>query len=204
MQHSRPHRLWSRFVGTPTIDRRLVLDVKLHGKNFQFNERLAEAARAKVSKAARFFSSISSADVEIVKEMNRRVADPFRVEITSRVAGSTVRVEAAGPTAEAALDIATEKFGIQLRRLKERLIDRSRKGGEKHLNTASRDVEEEASDPQIVRVKQFVMKPMTPEEAALQMDMLGHGFFFFQNAESDMSSVLYRRRDGSYGLIEPA
>ncbi|NIA24135.1 MAG: ribosome-associated translation inhibitor RaiA [Gammaproteobacteria bacterium] len=180
------------------------MDVKLHGKNYQFDERLAEAARAKVSKAARFFNGISSADVEIVKEMNRRVTDPFRVEITSRAAGSTVRVEAAGPTAEAALDIATEKFGIQLRRLKERLIDRSRRGREKRLNTASKDDEEEPSGPLIVRVKQFVMKPMTPEEAALQMEMLGHGFFFFQNAEGDRPSVLYRRRDGSYGLIEPA
>lgn len=180
------------------------MDVKLRGKNFQFDERFAEVARTKVSKAARFFNGLASADLEIAKEMNRRVADPFRVEITSRAAGSTVRVEAAGPTAEAALDIATEKFGIQLRRLKERLIDRSRKGGDKRLNTVSTDVEEETNGPLIVRVKQFVMKPMTPEEAALQMEMLGHGFFFFHNAESDMSSVLYRRRDGSYGLIEPA
>ena len=180
------------------------MDVKLHGKNFQLSERLAEATRTKVSKAARFFNGVSSADVEFAKEKNPRVAEPFRVEITSRAAGSTVRVEAVGPTPEAALDIVTEKFAIQLRRLKERLIDRSRKGGEKHLNGASMDVEEESTEPQIVKVKQFVMKPMTPEEAALQMEILGHGFFFFHNAESDMASVLYRRRDGSYGLIEPA
>jgi len=204
MQHGRPQFLRPRFVFTRAIDRRLFLDVKLHGKNIQPSQRLAEAARTKISKAARFFSGIPSADVEFSKETNPRVADPFRVEITSRAAGSTVRVEAIGPTPEAALDVATEKFGIQLRRLKERLIDRSRKGSEKRLNGLPREVEEEESGPRIVRVKQFVMKPMTPEEAALQMDMLGHGFFFFHNAESNMQSVLYRRRDGSYGLIEPA
>ena len=57
--------------------------------------------------------------------------------------------------------------------------------------------------PQIVRVKQFVMKPMTPDEAVLEMDMLGHGFFLFENAETGLSSVVYRRSDGGYGLIEP-
>jgi putative sigma-54 modulation protein len=180
------------------------LDVKLQGKNFQFPERLSEVALVKVSKAARFFGGITSADVEVSKVKNRRVSDPFRAEITSRAAGQTVRVQATGTTPEAALDGAVEKFEIRLQRLKERLIDRTRRGGDKHLNPGVEDVEEVSSGPLIVRVKQFVMKPMTPEEAALQMDMLGHGFFFFQNAESDMPSVLYRRRDGSYGLIEPA
>ncbi len=202
MQHSRPQFLRPRFVWS--IDWRAALDIKLRGKNIQPSERLAEAVRTKVSKTARFFNGVSAADVQISKATNKRVPDPFRVEITSRAAGSTVRVEAAGPTPEAALDFATEKFGIQLRRLKERLIDRSRKGSGKRLNSGSPLVEEEETGPQIVRVKQFVMKPMTPEEAALQMDMLGHGFFFFQNAESDMPSVLYKRRDGAYGLIEPA
>ena len=180
------------------------MDVNLQSKDFQLPERLSDVTLAKVSKATRFFGGITSADVEVVKAKNPRVADPFTAEITSRAAGHTVRVEANGPTPETAIDAAVEKFEIRLQRLKERLIDRTRKGGDKRLNHSPVSVEEETSEPLIVRVKQFVMKPMTPEEAALQMDMLGHGFFFFQNAESDMPSVLYRRRDGSFGLIEPA
>jgi putative sigma-54 modulation protein len=180
------------------------LDVHLQSKDFQLPERLSEVTLTKVSKAARFFEGIASADVELSRAHNPRVPDPFTAEITSRAAGHTVRVEANGPTPEIAIDAAVEKFEIRLQRLKERLIDRTRKGGDKRLNFATEGVEEETSEPLIVRVKQFVMKPMTPEEAALQMDTLGHGFFFFQNAESDMPSVLYRRRDGSFGLIEPA
>ncbi len=180
------------------------MDVNLQSKDFQLPDRLIESAIVKISRAARFFSGVTSADIEVTRAKNPRVSDPFTAEITSRAAGQTVRVEASGPTPESAIDLAIDKFEARLHRLKERLIDRSRKGSDKHLNSAREGVEEEANDPSIVRVKQFVMKPMTPEEAALQMDMLGHGFFFFQNAESDMPSVLYRRRDGSFGLIEPA
>lgn len=181
------------------------MDVRVHGRKVQLDDRLEDTARTKVAKAARFFQGVAEADVEISEEANPRVADRFRVEITSRVAGSTVRVAAGGETAEAALDTAVEKFGVQLRKMKERLIDRSRRSnGEKYLNTDSAEVEDVTSEPEIVRVKQFVMKPMTPEEAALQMDALGHGFFFFHNAETELPSVLYRRRDGAYGLIEPA
>ncbi len=180
------------------------MDVNLQSKDFQLPDRVTKVTREKVSKTARFFGGISSADVEVTRSKNPRVSDPFTVAIMSRAAGQTVRVTANGMTPEAAIDAAVEKFESRLHRLKERLIDRTRRGADKHLNDVLGIDEEDGSDPLIVRVKQFVMKPMTPEEAALQMDTLGHGFFFFQNAESDMPSVLYRRRDGSFGLIEPA
>jgi len=180
------------------------LDVNLQSKDFQLPDRLAESAIEKMSRATRFFTGVTAADIEVTRAKNPRVSDPFTAEITSRAAGQTVRVEANGITPESAIDAAIEKFEARLHRLKERLIDRTRKGTDKHLNLTGGGVEEETSDPRIVRVKQFVMKPMTPEEAALQMDVLGHGFFYFQNAESDLPSVLYRRRDGSFGLIEPA
>ncbi len=92
-----------------------------------------------------------------------------------------------------------------LRRLKERLITRHRRG-EKRLNGLAAGVEEDTSDDRelrIERVKQFAVKPMTPEEAALQMETLGHAFYLFLNAETDRYSVLYRRRGGTLGLIEP-
>ncbi|MDF1596245.1 MAG: ribosome-associated translation inhibitor RaiA [Acidimicrobiia bacterium] len=169
------------------------------------DERLREMAETKVAHAGRFFDGILDADVEFTEAQNRRVTEGrFKVEVTSRAAGQIMRVESSAESAEAALDLAVDKMEKRLRRLKERLVQRSRKGRkEDDIGFASLD-EEGDEGHAIVRVKQFVMKPMTPEEAALQMDLLGHSFFFFQNADSEMPSVLYRRRDGALGLIEPA
>ena len=182
------------------------VEVRVHGTHFDLNKDLTALATEKVVHATRMFDDALFADVEFSAESNPRIAEPFRVEITATAAGQTVRVESSGLDERAALDIAVDKFERQLRRLKERLIGRSRKHSDKGLNAASSGVEEElgaADDIRIARVKRFAVKPMTPEEAALQMDLLGHGFFLFLNGESDRYSVLYRRRDGSLGLIEP-
>ncbi len=181
------------------------MEVRVRGRNTNVDERLREAAVTKVTRAGRFFDGILDADVEFTEAQNPRIGDGrFKVEVTSRAAGQMMRIEAAAESAEAALDLAVDKMEKRLRRLKERLVQRSRKG-RKDNDVGFAALEEESGEgPHIVRVKQFVMKPMTPEEAALQMDLLGHSFFFFQNAESDMPSVLYRRRDGALGLIEPA
>lgn len=183
------------------------MDVKMHGRNFHIEDRFRELAETKIARAAKFFDGVGSADVEVTEERNPRIADErFRVEITAAAAGNVVRVAGAAGTAEAALDVSAERFGQQMKKLKGRLITRSRRGENKHLNEPA-DLVEEDPEPEgleIVKVKQFVMKPMTPEEAALQMETLGHDFFFFQNADSDLPSVLYRRRDKAFGLIEPA
>ncbi|MCB2224738.1 MAG: ribosome-associated translation inhibitor RaiA [Actinobacteria bacterium] len=182
------------------------MEVRVHGTNVQLTDGLTALAEEKVAHAARVFEDARFADVEFSEETNPRISDRYRVEITGTAAGQTVRVEASELDERAALDVAVDKFERQLRRLKERLIDRSRKGADKALNADSPGVEEDsgtADDTRIARVKRFAVKPMTPEEAALQMDLLGHGFFLFLNGETDRYSVLYRRRDGSLGLIEP-
>ncbi|MGZ5383016.1 MAG: ribosome hibernation-promoting factor, HPF/YfiA family [Acidimicrobiia bacterium] len=183
------------------------MDVKMHGRNFQIEDRFRDMAASKISRAAKFFDGVGSADVEVTEEQNPRIADErFRVEITASATGNVVRVVGAASTPEAALDLSAERFGQQMKKLKGRLITRSRRAANKHLNDEALAVDEfsELDALDIVKVKQFVMKPMTPEEAALQMETLGHDFFFFQSADTDMPSVLYRRRDGAYGLIEPA
>lgn len=179
------------------------MQVEIHARKLTIDPDLREAARAKVAHAARFFDTDQAADVEFSEEHNPRItADRNRVEITSGAAGQIIRVHGTGATAEAALDVAVDKFERQLRKLKDRLITRSRQA--KDLPPPADDEDDEEDGIEIVRLKQFVLKPMTPEEAALQMDLLEHEFFFFQNAESDLPSVLYRRRDGAFGLIEPA
>lgn len=182
------------------------MEFRIHGNHMTLDDELKGIAEEKVVRAAKVFEGTDFVDVEFSEESNPRLADErFRVEITALVAGHTVRVEAAEADDRAALDKATDVFERNLRRLKERLIARNRRG-EKRLNGPSSGVEESNEDDRglrIERVKQFPMKPMTPEEAALQMETLGHGFYLFLNAETDEYGVLYRRRGGTLGLIEP-
>jgi putative sigma-54 modulation protein len=171
----------------------------------QVADSLSALADAKVGKAARFFDGGVQADVEFEARHNPAAAEErFVVEITSRAARQTVRVVATAQDERTALDLAVDKFERQLRRLKKRLIQRTRTTDHKELNARPLDSDEEEQDaPQIVRTKRFAMHPMTPEEAALQMEMIGHDFFFFLDAETGRYCVLYHRRDGQLGLIEP-
>jgi putative sigma-54 modulation protein len=183
------------------------VEVRIHGKRMDVSDGLKALAEDKVVHAARVFDDAAEfADVEFTEEQNPRISEErFRVEITATAAGQVVRVEAAAFDDQAALDIAVDVFERQLRRLKERLIGRNRRTSQKHLNASEvRDEEEgDVDELRIERVKKFVVKPMTPQEAALQMELLGHSFYLFLNADTDRYSVLYRRRGGSLGLIEP-
>lgn len=179
------------------------MEVKLHSRNTSLDEKFRQAAESKVTHAARYFEQIVIADVEISEEQNPRLApEKYRVEITCQAAGHTVRVEAAEATPENALDLAIARFEKQLRRLKDRMVRRTRSA--KAPEPVAEAVPEDDDELLIVRTKQFVMKPMSPEEAVLQLDLLSHEFFLFENADTSRLSLVYRRRDGAYGLIEPA
>ncbi|MDH3499954.1 MAG: ribosome-associated translation inhibitor RaiA [Acidimicrobiia bacterium] len=183
------------------------MNVRVYGRNLHIGDRLRDHAEKKVAHAARFFDHVGDAEVEISEDPNQRNATArFAAKINAPAAGQVVRAAAEGESAFAAVDKAVDRFGQNLSRLHDRLVQRSRRTGKKDLNVTSARAEEE-EDPdgiELVRIKQFVMKPMTPEDAALQMEQLGHSFFFFLNAETRAQSVLYRRRDGRLGLIEPA
>jgi putative sigma-54 modulation protein len=167
---------------------------------------VTDVALEKIGRAGRIFDDGSEADVEFSEMRNPRSAgERIKVEITSHTAGHTVRVESMAPDELSAIDAAANKFERQLRRLKERLIQRSRKRDHKMLNEVATESDEDGEEGPlpIVRTKRFAMRPMTPEEAGLQMEMLGHNFFFFLDAESGKYCVLYHRDDGDLGLIEP-
>lgn len=182
------------------------MDVRVHGKNMRVEDDVNDVAMDKIGRAGRIFDDGSVADVEFSEMRNPRSAgERIKVEITSHTAGHTVRVESMAPDELSAIDAAASRFERQLRRLKERLIQRSRKRDHKTLNevVVESDEDEEDGPLPIVRTKRFAMRPMTPEEAGLQMEMLGHDFFFFLDAESGKYCVLYHRDDGDLGLIEP-
>jgi putative sigma-54 modulation protein len=186
--------------------REIPVEVRVHAKGTTIGDDLRALAVEKVGHAARLFDDAQSADVEFSEEQNPRITgDKYRVEITSKAGGQVVRVEVAGFDQRAALEGALDKLERQLSRLKERLIARHRKGNDKHLNHSSESVEEGpgTANARIERVKRFIVKPMMPEEAALEMELLGHSFYLFLNAETERYSVVYRRRGGSLGLIEP-
>jgi putative sigma-54 modulation protein len=182
------------------------VEVRVHGSHMTVGNDLRALAEEKVAHAARVFDDAAFADVEFSAEKNPRISGGrYRVEITSAAAGRVIRVEAAEFDHRAALEVAVGKFERQLRRLKERLISRHRRGRGKQFSAKANDAEETeaATELRIERRKQFVVKPMTPEEAALQMELLEHSFYLFLNAETDVYSVIYRRRGGSLGMIEP-
>jgi putative sigma-54 modulation protein len=178
------------------------LDVQVHGKNMQVSEAIRIAAEEKVGHAGRIFGDGANADVEFTEWRNPRIAGRHRVEITTRTKGHTVRVEASAADERSALDLAVDKFEQQLRRLKERLVQRSRRHGGQPPAPSEDSVAPAGSAP-VVRTKQFELRPMTVDEATLEMDLLGHGFFFFLDAETGSHSVLYHRKDGTLGLIVP-
>ena len=177
------------------------MEVRVHTRNTTLDETVRAQAVEKLGHAARVFEhKVGEIDVEISEEHNPRLAaERFRLEVTAKAAGQVIRVVSAAANPEAALDSAVDRFNQQLKKLKERQIDKHRR----HEARPDELADEREASNDIVRIKQFVMKPMTVEEASLQMEMLGHDFYFFLNAANGRQCVLYRRRDGRLGLIEP-
>jgi len=148
----------------------------------------------------RIFPNMQEAEVEVKRERGR-----FVVEVTLKIARYLLRAQEKATSLRAAFDKALDKIDRQLHRHKERLIDRKRhaKPLVAFVTEGGGELKEPVSEFTIVRTKKFSVKPMTIEEAAIQMDLLGHDFFVFVNAESGQVNVLYRRKAGGLGLLEP-
>ncbi|MEN8041645.1 MAG: ribosome-associated translation inhibitor RaiA [Actinomycetota bacterium] len=180
------------------------MTVSVHGKNMQVPNEMRDFAIERVEHAARYFDNGNDVDVEFSANQNpRRAEGKYRVEITTNAAGRIVRVEAEAGDERTAVDIASDRYERQLRKLKTKLIQRNRISNKDLNQVSSQSDDEEDRGVEIVRTKRFSMKPMAAEEAVLQMEMLGHEFFFFLDADTDRHCVVYRRRDGNVGLIEP-
>ncbi|MFN2608715.1 MAG: ribosome hibernation-promoting factor, HPF/YfiA family [Acidimicrobiales bacterium] len=190
------------------------MDVTMQCRNAEVPKGLRAAAREKVTRVSRHLDGWDSAEIHLSEERNPRIADREVCEVTLRGHGHVVRARAAAPDAMAAVDKAVEKLERQVARLKSRLVGRSHpRHAAVHANgsgapvTAAADGLEPDDDsgdtgPRFVKSKHFSTKPMTPEEAVLQMDLVGHDFYFFVNADTDLATVVYRRNDGDFGLID--
>lgn len=179
------------------------MEISVRGKNLEVTPALRQYAEKRMSKIERFFDDVP-VSVQAVVSMER---GRYIVEVTVSVNGILLRGEEATGDAFASVDLVLEKLEKQIEKFKTRINRRLRSA----RRTAERaevpppapEPEEETERPRVVRVKRFSFKPMSVEEAILQMDLLGHDFFVFTNAETDQVSVVYRRHDGNYGLIEP-
>jgi putative sigma-54 modulation protein len=180
----------------------------IRGKNLTVSEEDSAYIERKLQRLERMLDERSDADVELRLEGNRKVADSHIVEVAISIDGRTVRGNAAAATFRAAADDVIDKLERRTAEYKQRPRDRRRAGqirvGEVGtLSAASVVAEPETEGPAVVKVKRFAIEPMFEEDAISRMEELGHTFFIFVDAESERVAVLYRRRDGRYGLIEP-
>ena len=184
----------------------MTLDVEIYGRSMEVTNRIRDYVTKKVSKLDRYLPGIEEARVDLAYIKSARSATDRQVaQITVRGKGFLLRSEERADDIFAALDTALDKMQRRIERYKGKHY-RGRGDGKSAAEVVPQPVEEESSDlgPAIVRRKHFMLSPMSELEAIEQMDLLGHeDFFIFYNANTNAINILYRRRDGAYGLIEP-
>lgn len=171
-------------------------NIRIHGKNIDVTPALREYVEKKFGRFDKYFDE--TLQVQVGMEVER---DHHIVEVTVPVAGYILRGEEASPDMYASVDLVWDKLERQIHKYKTRL---NRKPRQQSAAARRQEAGPSAEVPRdVIRVKRFPIKPMSLDEALLQIDLLGHDFYVFRNADSDDLNVIYRRRDGGFGLIEP-
>lgn len=179
----------------PLKGRYITMKVTITGKNIEVSEYLRDLALKKIAKLERYFPEDTEVLITMAVEKNRHI-----VEVTIPYQGGIIRGEESTGDMYASIDNVIAKLEKQIHRHKTRLEKSLRYDD---ASPEYDDYDDEDEGPHIVRVKRFSMKPMSAEEAMLQLELLGHSFFVFTNAETDRINVIYARKDGNFGLIEP-
>lgn len=173
------------------------MNLVISGKNLDITEGLRSAIEEKIGKLERYFTDTTEVHVTLSTEKNRQ-----KIEITIPMKGSIIRAEEVSSDMYVSIDLVEEVIERQLRKYKNKLIDKEQNAT--HLSQSFIEADDfEDEDIQIIRSKKFAMKPMDPEEACVQMELIGHNFFVFRNSETDEVNVVYKRKGNTYGLIEP-
>ncbi|MGC6768567.1 ribosome hibernation-promoting factor, HPF/YfiA family [Enterococcus sp. LJL128] len=176
----------------------------VRGENIEVTEAIRDYVEKKVKKLERYFSDAPEATVYVnLKVYTEKTA---KVEVTIPLPYLVLRAEETSPDLYASIDLVVDKLERQIRKFKTKINRKSRETGLGNTQPATffteDDNSEETSELDIVRTKRLSLKPMDSEEAVLQMNMLGHNFFIFEDSETNGTSIVYRRKDGKYGLIE--
>jgi putative sigma-54 modulation protein len=183
------------------------MDLVVVGKHTEVDTALRALTQEKLQRIEKFANDVRRVDVDYAEHLTRKATDSHTCEILVHVNHHLVKGTATAAEHAIALDLAVDKVEHQMRRLHERRVRRrngtrarSARAGDDAVDDV--DTANEEPEPSIVKVKQIEVKPMHTEEAALQMELLGHDFFVFRSTDNGRAAVLYRRRDGALGLIE--
>ncbi len=197
------------------------MDVSISARHVNITPRLEEVIHEKIGTLDRFLDGLDHAEVHFDEARNPRIEDKEFCEVTVEGHGHHLRAKVHARDPFSAIDMATLKLERQIRKLRTKLQKRHHGDGKSLrdldasallddlASTSGSDAEPAADDeeeyiPQIVKSKRFYLAPMVPDEAVLKMELLGHGFFFFINKETNRSAVIYKRDDGDIGLIDEA
>lgn len=188
------------------------MNIQIKSRNGKLLDRQRTYIEEKLSKLGRYLDAIGDVHVDLAHEQQRGIGDVNIAQVTLHTAqGTILRAEERDPDLFAAIDALHDSLQRQITRYKDKHFRRGkirRLGGEV-LSVGSNgsqpepDYETSVAEPQLVKTKSFAYKPMYSDEAIEQMELLGHSFFVFTDAETDQVNVVYRRRDGNYGLIVP-
>ncbi len=167
------------------------------GKNIDVTEGLRTAVESKIGKLEKYFTPETEAHVTLSVEKERQ-----KIEVTIPVKGNIIRSEQVSNDMYVSIDLVEEIIERQLKKYKTKLVDQKQASNYFKKDYIDKDFPEE-EEVKIIRTKKFDIKPMYPEDACIQMELLGHSFYVFCNAETDQVNVVYKRKGNTYGLIEP-
>lgn len=169
----------------------------ISGKNIDVTDGLKIAIQEKLGKLERYFTPDTEVHVTLSVEKERQ-----KIEVTIPVKGNIIRSEQVSSDMYVSIDLVEEVIERQLRKYKTKIINKQQEAGNFQKTFVEDDFMED-EEVKIIRTKRFGIKPMYPDDACVQMELLGHNFFVFRNAETDEVNVVYKRKGNTYGLIEP-
>ena len=171
--------------------------ITITGRNLDLTDGLKEAVEEKLSKLDKYFTKETEAHVTLSVEKERQ-----KIEVTIPVKGNIIRSEQVSNDMYVSIDLVEEVIERQLKKYRKKLIEKHQNDSYFKQEFIEKDVDDN-EEIEITRTKKFDVKPMYPEDACVQMELLGHNFFVFRNAETDEVNVVYKRKGNTYGLIEP-
>lgn len=194
------------------------MKIQIKGRNVAVTDALQEYAEEKLSRVHRLLmerhiDEVSRVELELIVEKNPSIANPNVAEATIFTRGPVIRAKESSNDMYASIDLVADKLQRRVKKYHDKVHRKNLRHGQvpepsaanpEHEGAAPAADEIETDNGRIVKTKQFALKPMTVDEATLQLELVGHDFFVFTNVDSGDTNVVYRRRDGHYGLIEPA
>jgi putative sigma-54 modulation protein len=185
------------------------VNLTVKGRNLVVTDAIGGYAEEKIGKLGKYLAGGSRCEVEMWTEKNPSIASSQVVEVTIFTKGPVIRAREASPDIYASIDLVFEKLERQVKKYRGKIVSHSQEGHKEvlasegfQLPEGTEEPEEDSTAPLIVKTKHFMVKPMAPEEACLQLELVGHDFYVFKSSETNETAVVYRRRDGNYGLIE--